>query len=355
MSWLWVIVIFSALVLVHELGHFLAARRGGVEVEEFGLGFPPRLFSCRIGATRYSLNLLPLGGFVKLKGEDGQDISPGSFGAASWRVKVRVLLAGVVMNLVLAFAILTGLALTGLPPIIEGQFSFGEHSYARPPRVLAALVQPGSPAEQAGIKRGDIILSAAGQSLDQPEQLVEFTRAAAGQRVSLTVERGGQQRQVEVKLRPATSKEGFLGVTPFLSYELRYGWQAPLVAAGILVQLVWGTLAAFGGLIAGLLVRGEVSEAVTGPVGIAVLLGSIRELGVSYLAVFVAAISVSLAVLNSLPLPALDGGRLALLGAQRVLGRPLSARAEAIIHSIGFALLLALMAVVTYFDLKRLG
>jgi regulator of sigma E protease len=354
-SILLVLLIFASLVLVHELGHFWAARRAGIAVEEFGLGFPPRLLTRRWGQTLYSLNLLPLGGFVKLKGEDGQDTGTGSFAAASLPRQAAVLLAGVGMNALLAWIILSVLAIRGLPPILPGQFSLGEPIYTQPPQVLAAAVQAGSPAEQAGLRRGDVIVKLDQQPVAQPQQLVDTARQLAGREVTIHYLRQGRELQANARLRPADSKEGFLGVTPFETYRLAYGWKAPLVAAGILLQLIWGTLQAFAGLLTGFLAgRPDAADQVTGPVGIVVLLGNIRQLGPAYLATFVAAISVSLAVLNSLPLPALDGGRLALLGAQRVTGRPLSPKTEALIHTAGFVFLIGLMLLVTYIDIKRL-
>lgn len=349
-----VVAVFSILVLVHELGHFLAARRNGIKVDEFGLGFPPRILGRQIGETLYTLNLLPLGGFVKLQGEDSADSRPGSFGVASLGAKARVLLAGVAMNLALAYGILLALALTGLPPILPNQFSYGSAAYSQPPQVLAGGIQPGSPAAAAGIKPGETVVSGDGRGFASARDLTDFTKAKAGEKVSLVVRGQDGNREVALTLRPPASKEGFLGVIPFETYKLRYGWSAPVVAAGILWQLVAGTLGAFGGLIAGLLKSGQVSDQVAGPVGIASLLGSVAQLGLSYLAVMVAAISVSLAVMNSLPVPALDGGRLALLLGQKLSGKSLTPRAEAAIHAAGFIALILLMVAVTYFDLQRL-
>lgn len=350
-----VILIFGLLVFIHELGHFVAARRNGVEVEEFGFGFPPRIIAKQIGRTRYSLNWIPLGGFVKLKGENLTDTSPGSFGAASFWGKTKVLLAGVAMNALAAYAILLYLSLTGLPPLIDNQFSRGMPNYAQPKQVMAVAVAPGSPAAASGLKRGDIIIAVNGRSLSNETDLLNFTKSHAGQEVKIQVERDGRRSVISPRLKGADSKQGFLGVTPLQTYKLKYGlMDAPVVAAGILGQLTLATLAAFGGLIAGLFTHGQVSAQVAGPVGIVALLSSMTDLGTAYVLAFVASISLSLAVINALPLPALDGGRWVMAAVQKALGRSLSEKAETAIHAAGFAALILLMLVVTFFDVARL-
>jgi regulator of sigma E protease len=354
-----VIAIFMAVVLVHEFGHFILARRNGVEVEEFGFGFPPRLFGRRFGKTLYSVNLLPLGGFVRLKGESAADETPGTLGAASFWAKVKILLAGVGMNLVLAYVLLLGLCLTGLPSgITENQSSFANGQLVGAKRLMILNVADGSPAQEAGIKTGDVVVSANGKALTEEDELLSFTREQAGKTVNLVIrERGGAERTVSLRLNDGddAKKEGQLGVTPFQTFKVRYGLSSPLVAANILWQMVWGTLSGLASLVVGLIVSQKVADNVTGPVGIVSILANLRQLGGAYLAAFVVSISVSLAVLNALPIPALDGGRLALIVGQRVTGTPLSAKREAQIHAMGFAFLIGLMLIITYFDLRRLN
>ncbi len=350
-----VILIFGFLVFVHELGHFIMAKRAGVEVEEFGFGFPPRLVGKQVGATLYSLNWIPLGGFVRMKGENLADTSTGTFGAATFTQKTKILFAGVTMNALTAYAILLYLCLTGLPPVIAGQFSYGHAIQAQPKQDLVVDVVSGSPAAAAGFRRGDIILGGDGRSFSDEDQLIAFTKAHAGQTVSLQVEHHGVTRTVTPHLRGPHATNGQLGVTPFQTYKLRYSLlQAVVTAAGITGQLIWGTLLAFGGLIAGLFVHGQVSSDVAGPVGIVVLLKAVTDLGVAYVLIFVASISLSLAVVNALPIPALDGGRWALAAVQRVTRRRLSEAAETAVHATGFAALILLMLGVTFFDIKHL-
>jgi regulator of sigma E protease len=348
-----VVLIFALLVFVHELGHFVSARRAGIEVEEFGFGFPPRVYGRKYKGTIYSINALPLGGFVRMKGEDSSDRSAHSFGAARYRDKVKVLLAGVGMNFATAYVLLLLLCLTGLPPVIENQFSLGNPTYSQAPTVMAVEVGEGSPAEAAGIRQGDLIVSGNGQAFESEDDLTSFTRQHAGQAVKLEVKSGSEVKTVDVTLRGPDSKEGFLGVTPFVTYKQRFGIWSPLVALGLLAQLSFATLAGFGGLIVGLFTQAKVSDAVTGPVGIVAYLANIVNLGPSYVALFVVAISISLAVINALPIPALDGGRLFLLSVQRFFGNRISAEVERSIHAVGFVLMLLLLAAVTIFDIQR--
>ncbi|HEX7259341.1 MAG TPA: site-2 protease family protein [Candidatus Saccharimonadia bacterium] len=351
-----VILIFGILVFVHEFGHFIMAKRNGVDVEEFGFGFPPRLVGVKYGQTVYSINLIPLGGFVKMKGEAIQESTPGTFGAASFLAKSKILLAGVTMNALLAYAVLLWLCLTGLPPVISGQYSFGTPTYAQPKQLMAVAVDPASPAARAGLERGDILLSANGTPLKEERDLQTFTKEHAGQKVTLQISHDGKTRTINPTLRPPSAASGFLGVTPFQTYQLRYDFLSALVTAGgISLQLIYHTFIAFAGLIAGLFTQGQVSENVAGPVGIVVLLKNIVDLGLPYILLFVASISVSLAVINILPLPALDGGRYAMVVAQRLTGKSLSQKAETAVHAAGFAALILLMIVITVFDIRRLG
>jgi regulator of sigma E protease len=351
-----VVLIFGLLVFVHEFGHFIAAKRAGVVVEEFGFGFPPRLVGIPFRGTLYSINLIPLGGFVRMKGESLADTSPGSFGATNFRQKSLILLAGVTMNILTAFIILVGLCATGLPPVIDGQYSSGTPAYSQPKEVMAVSVVPGSPAAAIGIHQGDIILSGDGQRFSNEDELLNFTKAHAGQTVSFVVKHGSTTRTLRPHLRGPHATDGFLGVTPFQTYALRYDLpHAIITAAGITLQLMWATLGAFGGLIAGLVVHQQVSSDVTGPIGIVVLLENIINLGPAFVLIFVASISISLGVINALPLPALDGGRWALALAQRITKRRLSDRTETLVHATGFAALILLMIVVSYFDIKRIG
>lgn len=353
-----VLLIFSSVVLVHELGHFVAARRNGVEVEEFGFGFPPRAFGIKRGKTIYSINWLPLGGFVRMKGEDEADTRPGTFNAASLSAKTKVLLAGVGMNFVMAYVILLILTLVGLPRLFDGQFSAGHPVYGQKPTVMAIQVGKDTPAARAGITTGTLILAGNGQPFTSETDLQNFTETHAGETVSLATKRGSSQQAEQVKLNSREGDVGYLGIVPLRVETQRYGWWSPVVAAGLLLQVAWKTLAGLGALVMYLVMLPfhHISEAskqaaagVAGPVGIVEILAGVIHLGWQYILVFVLTICVSLGIINVLPLPALDGGRLFFAWLRRFVKWP-SLEREAAINQVGFMALLGLMAFVTFLD-----
>jgi len=354
-----VVLIFGLLVFVHEFGHFAAAKRSGVEVEEFGFGFPPRAFGKKVGKTIYSINWLPLGGFVRLKGEDRDDKSKGSFNAAPYRRKMIILTAGVLMNVLVAYLILATLCFIGMPAAVARNLSNAPVAREQAPHVLVLGVTDGSPAQKAGIKVGESMVSVNGRALKTDKELTEETKKLAGTKVVVAVRGTNEQiRLVDVQLRNAEEgkKSGYLGVSPFETHQVSYGAKAPVVALQMTWSLLWGTFKGFVLGIAGLLhiIKPSESTAVTGPVGIVALLSNVMRLGASYVLFFVASISASLAVVNILPIPALDGGRVFLLSVQRFTGKALSAEGEARVHLIGFVLLIALMIIITVFDVQRL-
>ncbi len=359
-----VIILFSLLVILHEWGHFLAARRGGVEVEEFGIGFPPRIWGKKFGDTLYSVNLLPLGGFVRLRGEDAADKGPGTFGGAKYSVKAKILLAGVGMNLLTAVVILYALCVTGLPALGGGfEPKFLASTYAQPKQLIIAEVVPGSPAAQAGLAKGDFVLRAGATKLEDEAALRDFTKSHAGQEVTLHVKSNGDERDIRVKLRDAGSKDGFLGVGSQQVYKLRYDPLSALAAAiyitgALFVATIVGVVQLFAhipALIVGLFSQAvpQAAQSASGPLGIVFILKSLSSLGFAYILLFMANIAVALAAFNVLPLPALDGGRLAIITAQKVLKRTISADTEAKIHAIGFMALIALMLIISVYDLRK--
>lgn len=353
-----VVLIFGSLIFVHELGHFLAARRNGVDVEEFGFGFPPRIFGWRGKKTLYSLNLLPLGGFVRLRGEDGSDTSLGTFAGAGLWAKTKILLAGVGMNALMAYVLLLFLCVVGLPALFASSFRLPTPSSTTPKQVMVVGVESGSPAASAGIVKGDIIATAGAQALSSEDDLTGFTKSHADQTVQLSIRHAGSQRTVMVKLRDAKAGQdaGYLGVAPLQVYNQRFGWQSIWVAAWLGIQMITATLAGLFGAIIALFVRhaGQAAAQISGPVGIVVILSNIMYLGANYVLFFMATISISLAVINVLPIPAIDGGRLFLIWLGKLRRKAISPELEAKIHTIGFAALILLMVVITILDIKRL-
>lgn len=352
-----VLGIFSFLVIAHEFGHFILARRNGVQVDEFGIGFPPKLYGVKRGKTLYSINLLPIGGFVRLKGEQGEVGGKDSFGSQRTWVKTKILLAGVTVNFVIAYVIIAGLLVTGMPPITPGKLpSFGQRpSSVSDSKLLVVGVEPGSLAQKNAILQGGYIVSVNSQSVSSPDQLKSIIQANAGKSVKIAVVYHSSKRTVAVNLPAANGTKGLLGVATVTENLQRYSWWAvPIVSLVVCLQMILATLGAFGGLIVGLFTRAQVSQAVTGPIGITVLFGEILKYGPTYVFGLVASISLSLAIINGLPLPALDGGRLLVIVLQR-MGIKITDRTEALVHATGFVLLIGLMIIVSVTDIMRLS
>lgn len=363
-------LLFVALVVIHEWGHFIIARRNGVEVEEFGIGFPPRAkVLTRKNGTEYTLNWLPLGGFVKLKGEHDADTEPGTFGAASLWAKVKIMLAGVFMNAVTAFLLLTLLAAIGMPRIIENQFTVENDTEIVRQDVIAALVEPDSPAAAAGLQDRDEIaaigpVGGPQTELNEAASLPDVTKQLAGQDVTIQYRRDGRFVTADVQLRTEQEVEasrdtddpkGYLGVVPAEYIVQRSTWSSPIVAAGLIKQITTETFKGLGNAVGGL-VRGDTdraSEQVAGVVGIGYILTRGSELGIQFILLIIAIISLTLAIMNVLPIPALDGGRLFVTLLFRAIKKPLTPRTEEWIHGTGFVALMLLFVLITIVDVNR--
>ncbi len=364
------LILFVGLVVVHEYGHFIAARRNGVEVEEFGIGFPPRAWSKKTkDGFLFSLNWLPIGGFVKLKGEHDSDTASGSFGAATFKAKVKIMLAGVGMNLVAAFVLFTFLALIGTPQLIKNQFTVASDTKVVRQDVLVGHVEKGSPAARAGLEVRDKLKTIKTQdgrqyAISAADELPALTQSLAGQKVTLAFERAGQNKTVTAQLLSSkeiadskkTSKpKGPLGVSPTEYTLQRSTWSAPIVAAGLMKQFTVATFQGLGSAISALF-HGDgkkASEQVSGPVGIVVVLKDGSLLGIQFVLMVIAIISLTLAIMNVLPIPALDGGRLFVMLIARMTGKPISEETEERIYGYGFMALMALVITVTIVDVKR--
>jgi regulator of sigma E protease len=354
------IFFFVMLVIVHEFGHFVAAKRNGVEVDEFGIGFPPKIASKKMGKgfwrTEYSLNLLPLGGFVRLLGETDSDTREGSFGAASLRTKVKIMLAGVFMNLITAFAIFIFLAFVGMPRLIPNQYLPENGATVTRSEVRAGYVEPNSPADKAGVQNNDVLVEFNGTTLTQSDELFDLTEQSAGQEVEVVIVRDqGAEQTLVAQLNDEDSDQPYFGVSPADLQTTRYGLNAPVVGVVTTAQFGWETLKGLGNLFADL-VTADFSSAkdnVSGPVGVVVVLQNSADFGILYVLSLIGLISLTLAIMNALPIPALDGGRLAVTLIYRALGKPLTESAEQRIHGTGFAVLLILIFLITIVDIDR--
>lgn len=364
------LILFIALVVVHEFGHFIVARRNNVEVEEFGIGFPPKVWAKKMKkGFLFTINALPLGGFVRLKGEHDADNAKGSYGAATLWAKTKIIGAGVAMNLIVAIAMFTLLALIGMPKIIDNQFTVDNDTSVTKNDVLVAQVEDSSPASEAGLQPRDRLVSI-GTNLDNAEKisneekLPEATKKFAGQKVQIVYERDGTSKTAETTLRTKDEVEaskstddpkGYLGVLPTEFTLQRSTWSAPIVGVGVATQFTQVTFKGLGSIVAGLF-QGDTQKAtsqVSGPVGVVVLIKDGSKLGVQFILMIVAVISLTLAIMNILPIPALDGGRLFVTYLYRIMRKPLTPKAEELIHGIGFMVLMGLFVLITIVDVKR--
>ncbi len=352
------VIVLGFLVLVHELGHFLVARAFGIAVEEFGLGFPPKLFRKKVGETVYSVNAVPLGGFVKIKGEDGEraDAPKDSFSAQPVAARAAVIVAGVSSNVVAGWLLLVVLFALGAP--VERGAGI-EEKYIRNVRLSVVEVLGGSPAAKAGIMVGDTIVGVDGQPFVDIQAFQEYVAADEDRALLVRYARVGREYSAEVEPRELAgagtdravigvglSEVGVVRLPPHLAVVA--GTRATGAYLERIASAFWSILRSVG---AG---RG-VGESLGGPVAIAVATGDALSVGIAQLVIFTAILSFNLAIINILPFPALDGGRLIFLAAEAIRKKPSRAAVEAWFHRVGFALLILLAAVITYRDIGRFG
>ena len=335
------VVVFSLLIFSHELGHFVAAKLSRVRVDEFGFGYPPRMV--KLGQwheTTISLNWLPFGGFVKMSEDDPS--TPGSLAGKSRGTRFFVLVAGSVMNLILALVLFSVTFMIGAPTPYEG------------PGAGIYYVAPNSPAAQAGMKAGDTIVSIDGQQIVQIEQAVDLIKQHLGQPVQVVVQRDGQElpaMEVIPRVDPPEN-EGALGVALDLPLAIRSYpiWQA--VPMGIRTTV--NAVRAMGQAVAGAIMGNQPGIQVTGPIGIYTMTTEAAKTGLSRLVEFTAFLSLNLFLVNLLPLPALDGGRVIFVILEWIRGgRKIAPEKEGAVHAIGMLLLIGLMVVVTVMDYMR--
>ncbi|MGH2352329.1 MAG: RIP metalloprotease RseP [Chloroflexota bacterium] len=333
--------VLSVLVLAHELGHFVIAKRAGIRVQEFGIGFPPRLFGIRRGETIYSINLLPLGGFVKMFGENGAPGDPRSFATKSKRVRAAVLIAGSAMNLLLTPLLFSAALMVGEPVACD-----------ECNRVQIYGVQPNSPASRGGLQEGDLFIAIEGQPIQDTEDVRRVVQNAGGQEITLVVRRDG--REVPVRLTPRTAPpegQGAIGIQlgPEVVIVHHPIWEAIPLGFQRTIEVLRMFLAGIAQM-----VTGATPADLAGPVGIAQMTGQAARAGSVYLLQFTAFLSLNLAIFNMLPVPGLDGARLAFVIVEGLRGRRINPQTEGVIHFIGLMLLLTLMAYVTVNDVGRL-
>ncbi len=350
------VIILSLLVFVHEFGHFIVAKKTGIKVLEFAFGFPPRIWSKKVGETTYAINAFPIGGYVKMLGEVEKSSHPRAFENQSRGVRFSVSIAGVVMNLFLAWFILSLGFVIGMSPVVSDYRTIPGKVVKS--EIIIAEVQSGSAAESAGLKQMDVLNSADlnGKTIKfgSVEALSDFTKANKGQKILINYSRSGEDLQSELTLsQDAQAPLGIVGVNNAI---VRVPWyRAPYVALRETYKITEYTAIFLKDFVAKLVTRGEYSDQVGGPVQIYMATGTVVKIGIMAVLQFVAILSINLAIINILPLPALDGGRIFFILSEAIARRRLiKEHVENIIHSIGFALLILLIALVTYKDIAKL-
>jgi len=364
------IIVLGVLIFVHELGHYLVAVRNGIKADEFGFGFPPRIFgvvkddkagkykiiwggkNIKSENTVFSLNAIPLGGFVKIKGEDGENNDEDSFISKSAWTRIKVLSAGVAMNFLLAWFLLAIVFSQGVPQ------SVGDESDVKNAKVQISQVISTSPAKEMGLSIGDTVLEAENADgtkkieIGKIEELQKFINENKGKEIILSVKRG----EDILKLRGTPRQkypddQGSLGVGLARTALIKYHWYeaigGSLVAVFELTKLIIVTLFSILGK---LIVGAKQSVDVAGPIGIAFMTKQAVAMGWIYLLQFTAMLSINLAIINAFPFPALDGGRILFILIEKIKGSPVSQKVEQVFHTVGFSLLILLMVFVTFRD-----
>lgn len=364
------ILILGLLIFVHELGHFLTARRNGIKAEEFGFGFPPRALGfvksektgkykviwgnkdVRAPDTIYSINWIPLGGFVKIKGENGRNLDKDSFAAKSAWVRVKVLAAGVIMNFILAWALVSLVLMIGAPEAVDSVGTNYPNS-----KIQISEVVSDSPAAAMGIKLGDEILKMQSSQIQfkNVADVQNYINLNKGQEISLKIKRGSQI--LSLKGIPRTDipeGQGPLGISLAETIVVKYSWYEA-VGKGLItvLELIWAMLAGLFVLIKNVMMGQKAGVEVAGPVGIAIMTKQFTALGLIYVLQFAAILSINLGIINAFPFPALDGGRILFILIEKIKGSPVSHKTEQLFHSIGFLLLILLMLFITFRDVLK--
>ena len=355
------IVILAVLILAHEFGHFIAAKRAGIRVDEFGIGFPPRLWKKKIGETTYSVNAFPVGGFVKIFGEDpddesirGKDAKRSLVHKSKW-IQAWVVGAGIVFNLLLAWILISGGFIVGLP------FSAEDEQYGS--RVQDAVltvtqVMPHSPAETAGIKGGDHIISlhTGKDVLDAPEVASTQKFIASHSELTFTYVRGKEMRTTIVHpVEGVVDGRRAIGISMDKAGILKLPVHEAIYAGALTTaSFTWATLTGLIDFFKNIFVGHADFSEVSGPVGIVGIVGEASALGFVHVLSLMAIISINLAVINLLPFPALDGGRLFFILIEAIKGSPIKPVIANTANGVGFILLILLMVVVTYGDIAKI-
>lgn len=344
------------LIILHEFGHFITARRFGVRVEEFGLGYPPRVFGKKIGETVYSLNLLPFGGFVKLFGEEKDIKDPRSFSSKPIWQRSLIVAAGVISFWIISAILFAFIFWQGATQQISDEETF----FLTTPKVQITSIAKNSPAEKAGLGQGDTVkrfaIGEESVEIGTVKRLQELTTEHAGKEIILTIERGKQLFDVQMvpRISPPDG-EGAMGVALIRTSIVSYPWYtAPFYGIQTTFNLTILLIKGWGSIFLDLVRGVPTGVQIVGPIGVFGLATQMSQLGIIYFLQFIAIISINLAFLNILPIPALDGGKLLFLAIEKVRGKPISEKVEQSVTTFFFILLIALVLLITLKDVQKL-
>ncbi len=353
------IIIISLLVLIffHELGHFIFAKKYGVRVDEFGIGIPPRIFGKKIGETIYSINWIPLGGFVKLHGEDERIDDERSFSSKPIYQRAIILFAGIAAFFVIAFIVFSAHSVTGVRTVVSEEDI--EKGIENDWEIVIGEVVKESPADEAGIRMYDSLVSINDKEIERPNEAFKILEEAKGEETKIDVLRGDEVVSFSLVPRKEYEEdEGSVGMAMLLATQKKYPLhQAPIEGAKMTVQTTFMVLSGIAMAISSLLTSTPLPEGmdVVGPVGIVDIGAGAFTSGISDFLRFLGLITVSLAIFNFLPIPALDGGRLLFLAVEKIKGSPIPEKVEQGLNGAFFLVLISLMIFVIFRDLQNLG
>jgi len=333
------IVILGLLIFVHEAGHFIVAKLSKVKVEEFAFGFPPRIYSVKRGETNYSINLIPFGGYVKMLGEEKSSDSPRAFNRKKPITRLGIVVAGVVMNFILAGFLLSAGYMIGMPPIrLDPQMIGGAQTH----QVVIAQINDGSSAQKADLRVGDLVVG-----FGSVEDFSAFTRNNLGESIDLSVKRDGQTLDKVVEV--SKDLQAPLGVGIVDVPIIKLGFFKAIYAGFVEMGLTTGYITVMlGRFIADLFHGKSVGSEIAGPIGIFNVTGQAVKMGFTYIVQLAALLSINLGLINILPIPALDGGRAVLIVAEAVARRKvIREEVENVMHTIGFAVLILLILLIS--------
>lgn len=340
------ILILGLLILVHEFGHFITAKLNNVKVEEFALGFPPRIFSIRRGGTRYSLNAIPIGGYVKILGEEESNHEAGSLQNKKLSVKALIMVAGVTMNFILAIILMTlGFSL-GMTPLVSDPATMAGTKNSQ---VMVVYIQSDSPAAKIGLEPGNII-----NGFDSTSDLQQFTKTHLGQEVELSISKNQKTENTKVTLSQDQDAPLGVGLVPITKVKQPI-YQAFITSITETGKAIGAIFVFLYDIIKNVFTTGhagEAAEGVVGPVGLFNFTAQAIKIGWIYVLQLIIILSINLGVINILPFPALDGGKVLFLGLEGLFRRKvIRTEIENIIHLIGFGLLILLLIAITYRDI----